>query len=255
MIDTHVHLNDDDLYADLPQILERANANGVGTFVVVSYDTPSSERALKLAAEDPRIHAVVGIHPSNALQWSETSAEQLRQWAAKPGVVGIGEIGLDYYHETASPEIQKKAFREQLSIARSLELPVVIHCRDAYNDTLDILEAEAGNLTVILHCFLGEMQHAERAFARGWYIGVDGPVTYKKSDDLRAIIRAAPQSLLLLETDAPYLSPEPFRGKFPNEPARLPYIAAKIAKTRNETPDQVAEYTTTNARKAFRLQV
>ncbi|MEI6432178.1 MAG: TatD family hydrolase, partial [bacterium] len=145
MIDTHVHLNDDDLYADLPQILERANANGVGTFVVVSYDTPSSERALKLAAEDPRIHAVVGIHPSNALQWNETSAEQLRQWAAKPGVVGIGEIGLDYYHETASPEIQKKAFREQLSIARSLELPVVIHCRDAYNDTLDILEAEAGN--------------------------------------------------------------------------------------------------------------
>jgi TatD DNase family protein len=251
LIDTHVHLNGKDLGADVPGVLERAAAAGVREHVVVGYDLPSSERAVSLAESDPRVWAVVGVHPHDAQHWNDEAANRLRNWAANPRVVAIGEIGLDFYRDLSPRPAQYGAFRAQLALAAEVGLPVVIHCRNAYPETMDLLEAEAGDTPIVLHCFAGDRTHAERAWARGWFLGVGGTVTYKKNDVLREIVAAAPQSSLLLETDAPYLSPEPLRGRFPNEPARVPLVAACVAAVRGETPEQVADYTTANARRAL----
>jgi TatD DNase family protein len=252
LIDTHVHLNNSDLAADLPGVLERAEAAGVGQFIVVGYDLASSERAVRLAASDPRLFAVVGVHPHDAQHWNNDASIQLRQWADNPRVVAIGEIGLDFFRDLSPRPAQVAAFRAQLTLAAEVGLPVVIHCRDAYEETLDILEAGSSpEIPVILHCFLGTIAHAERLWKRNWFMGVDGPVTFKANDDLRAIIRAAPSESLLLETDAPYLSPVPFRGKFPNEPARLLPIAEKVAEVRGESLESLVSLTSKNAARAF----
>lgn len=250
MIETHVHFNHEALAADLPAVLARAADAGITDFIVVGFDEASSERAVALAA-DPRIRAAVGLHPHDALHWNDAFADRLRAWATRPEVVAIGEIGLDFYRDLAPRPAQFDAFHAQLALARDTGLPVIIHCRDAYDETLDQLEDEAGDLTIVLHCFSGARRHAERAWSRGWLLGVDGPVTYKKNDALRAIVRDAPAELLLLETDAPYLSPEPLRGRFPNEPSRLPWIAAAVAAARGETVAAVEAATTANARRTF----
>jgi TatD DNase family protein len=232
-------------------VLSRAEAEGVRRFVVVGFDLRSSERALRLAQSDPHIFAVVGVHPHDAREYDARTEDRLRAMAADPRVVAIGEIGLDFYRDLSPRDAQNFAFVSQLDLAREVGLPVVIHCRDAYPETLDILESEADGLTVVVHCFSGNLAEARRCWARGWYTGIDGPVTYKKNDDLREIVRGAPRDLLLIETDAPYLSPEPLRGKFPNEPARVALVAAKVAEVRGEPVVEVADYTTANALRAF----
>lgn len=246
-IDTHVHLNGKDLGSDVAGVIARAEAEDVREFIVIGYDLKSSARAVDLANSDSRIWAVVGVHPHDAKEWSDETASRLRTWAANPRVVAIGEIGLDFYRDLSPRPLQYEAFRAQLTLAKETGLPVVIHCRDAYPETMDLLEAEAGETTIILHCFAGDRRHAERAWERGWLLGVGGTVTYKKNEALREIVRDAPQQSLVLETDAPYLSPEPLRGRFPNEPARIPLIAACIAATREETTERVAAWTTENA--------
>lgn len=251
MIETHVHLNNDTLERDLPGVLARATTVGVTDFVVVGFDEASSEKAVTLAETDARIWAVVGVHPHDAKHWSEGVAERLRTWAAHPRVLAIGEIGLDFYRDLSPRDLQYEAFRAQLALAREVALPVVIHCRDAYDECLALLETEAADIALIIHCFAGERHHAEICWKRGWFMGVDGPITYKKNDTLREIVKATPAELLLLETDAPYLSPEPFRGKFPNEPARLTHIRDTIAALRDTPPDALTAQTSTNARRAF----
>jgi TatD DNase family protein len=257
MIDTHVHLNSDTLYADWRGVCNRAEAVAVSRFVVIGYDLASSARAIEIAESDERCFAVVGIHPHEAERWSESIATQLRHWAKHHRVVAIGEIGLDFYtgqnneRHLAPRSLQETVFRAQLHIAADTGLPVVIHCREAEEETLAVLEEAAGPTPVLLHCFAGTMAHADRAFARGWYIGVGGTVTYKKNDALRDIVRSAPDDLLLLETDAPYLSPEPLRSRFPNEPQRIPLIAERIATVRDKTVDSVSVSTDANARRIF----
>lgn len=251
MIETHVHFNNETLERDLPGVLQRATEAGVTDFVVVGFDEASSERAVALAESDPRIWAVVGVHPHDAKHWSPRVGERLKHWAAHEKVVAIGEIGLDFYRDLSPRDTQYAAFREQLALARAVQLPVVIHCRDAYDECLELLENEASGVSLIVHCFAGEYRHAEVCWRNGWFLGVDGPVTYKKNDALREIVRDTPEALLLLETDAPYLSPEPFRGKFPNEPARLTHIRDAVAKARGATSEQVTTLTAANARRAF----
>jgi TatD DNase family protein len=251
LIDTHVHLNSRDLANDLAGVLTRAEAAGVQRFVVVGYDLASSERAVRLANEDSRLFATVGIHPHDAKHWGVEAEEALRQWAQNPRIVAIGEIGLDFYRDLSPRPAQYDAFRAQLRLAQEVDLPVVIHCRDAYDETLALLDAEAGETPIELHCFAGNAAHAERAWARGWYLGVGGTITYKKNEELREIVRATPHKLLLLETDAPYLSPEPLRGKFPNEPARVNLVAECVAAVRQESVADVTRNTTENARRFF----
>ncbi|MBC8134785.1 MAG: TatD family hydrolase [Fibrella sp.] len=253
VIDTHVHFNGKDLGSRdvLPGVLERAKFAGVERFIIVGYDLASSERAVTLAESDSRMWATVGIHPHDAANYSPETETRLRELATHPRTVAIGEIGLDFYRDLSPRDAQDTAFRAQIVLARETCLPIVIHCRDAYPETLAILESEAQDIGVILHCFAGDAGDAERAFRHGWYLGIGGTVTYKKNDELRAIVQSAPQNLILLETDAPYLSPEPFRGKFPNEPARVSLVAQRIAEIRSETKDAVITYTTENALRGF----
>jgi TatD DNase family protein len=251
MIDTHVHLNNRDLGRDLDGVIARAEAADVRQFVVVGYDLASSEKAVAQAEADARIFAAVGIHPHDASSYTPEVEERLRAWATNPRVVAIGEIGLDFYRDLSPRPAQYDAFRAQIALARTVSLPIIIHCRDASDETFDLLESEAGDVPVLLHCFAGEHRHAERAWARNWLLGVGGTATYKKNEALREIIRDAPQESLVLETDAPYLTPEPHRGKFPNEPRHIPLVAACIAAVRGETAAEVAAYTDTNARRFF----
>jgi len=251
LVDTHVHLNHDDLYADRASVMARAAASGVGVFVVVGYDLASSERAVALAGEDERIFATVGVHPHDAANWGDAAAGRLRALLAAPRVVAVGEIGLDFYRDLSPREAQRAAFVAQLKIASEAGLPVVIHCRDAYSETLDILEGHDPLLPPILHCFQGTLADAERAWTRGWFLGIGGALTFKNGDALRATVRAAPPECLLLETDAPYLSPAPLRGKYPNEPARLALVAETLAAVRGVSVQEVAALTTANARRAF----
>jgi len=255
LIDTHVHLNHDDLlhHSDggLIGVLERAEAAGVGGFIVIGYDLPSSERAEKLAEDDKRIRSAVGVHPHDAASWSDGTADRLRALLTHERVVAVGEIGLDFYRNLSPVTDQMRAFRAQLEIAEETGRPVVIHCRDAWDETLEVLEDPAPALPVVLHCFGGTRTHAERAWRRGWFLGIGGAVTFKKSDDLRAIIRAAPRDSVLLETDAPYLSPVPLRGRYPNEPARVALVAEAVAELWGVNLAEVAAITTENARRAF----
>ena len=172
-------------------------------------------------------------------------------WAAHPRVVAIGEIGLDFYRNLSPVADQERAFRAQLEIAEAAGLPIVIHCRDAWDETLAILESAPSASPVILHCFGGTMAHAGRAWRRGWFLGIGGALTFKKSEELREIVRAAPQQSVLLETDAPYLSPEPLRGRYPNEPARVAIVAERVARLWETDAADVASITTQNARRAF----
>lgn len=255
MVETHVHFNNPLLEQDLTGVLNRATQAGVTDFIVVGFDAASSAKAVALTEGQPRLWAVVGVHPHEAQHYDSVTEAQLRAWATLPRVVAIGEIGLDFYRDLSPREAQYTAFRAQLALAREVGLPVVIHCREAYDECIPLLEAEAQGMTVVLHCFAGERHHAEVCWERGWYLGVDGPVTYKKNEALRQLVRETPAELLLLETDAPYLSPEPFRGKFPNEPSRLCYIRDTIAQVRGESAEAVDAQTTRNARRAFpRLQ-
>jgi TatD DNase family protein len=256
MIETHVHFNSDSVRYDIPAVIERANSVGVTDFIVVGFDLASSKRAILVAEahQKSNVWAVVGVHPHDAKSWNDSVGAELRELSKSPRVKAIGEIGLDYYRDLSPRDAQKTAFVAQLALARSLDLPIVIHCRDAYDDCLPILESEASGLIVILHCFAGTRANAEVAWKNGWYLGVDGPITYKKNDELRAIIRDTPESLLVLETDAPYLSPEPLRSQFPNEPSRLPLIRAAVAAARGETVEAVERFTVANSKRAFRLE-
>ena len=254
LIDTHVHLNHDDLlqHGDgLAAVLERAGAAGVGGFVVIGYDLASSERAAALAEGDARVWAAVGVHPHDASSWSEEAASRLRGLLRRERVVAVGEIGLDFYRNLSPVAAQERAFRAQLELAEETGRPVVIHCRDAWDETLEMLERPVPVLPVVLHCFGGTMAHARRAWQRGWFLGIGGTVTFKKSDALREIVRAAPRECVLLETDAPYLSPVPFRGRYPNEPARVAEVAGVVADLWGVDAAEVAAITTENARRAF----
>jgi TatD DNase family protein len=251
MIDTHVHLNNRDLARDLNGVLTRAEEAGVRQFVVVGYDLASSAKAVEQAQSDTRIFATVGIHPHDATSYGPEAKERLREWASDPRVVAIGEIGLDFYRDLSPRPAQYDAFRAQIRLAREVGLPIVIHSRDASDEVMDLLEAEAEGVSVLLHCFAMERGHAERAWKQGWLLGVGGTLTYKKNDALREVIRNAPQESIVLETDAPYLTPEPHRGKYPNEPARVPLVAARIASLRGETAAEVETYTDENARRFF----
>jgi TatD DNase family protein len=252
LIDTHVHLDFPE-FADLNGVLARAEQNGVLEMVTIGIDAPSSRQAVALAQGRPGIYATVGIHPHGAKLLSDESLDELHDLGRQPRVVAVGEIGLDYYRDRQPRDIQKRCLRQQLELAVELKLPAVIHVRDAFPDFLGIIEDYARSLTgLVLHCYSGDWQVACRCLDLGGYLSIPGTVTYTKAHIQHEVVRKTPLDRLLVETDAPFLAPVPYRGKV-NEPSYLLHTAEKIAELRGLPLAQVARQTTENARRVFCL--
>jgi TatD DNase family protein len=252
LVDTHVHYNDPRFDRDLDAVRQRALQAGVAAVACVGYDLPSSRRAVMLARQCPEVYAVVGVHPHDAAGMTPRAWEGLRLLAGEAKVVGLGEAGLDFYRDLSPRQVQREVFRRQLQLALELQLPVVIHDRDAHAETLEILKEYPGLAGVVLHCFSGNQRMAGECLELGYYLGFDGPLTYPKNDALAEVARTVPLERILLETDCPYLAPQPWRGRR-NEPAYLPAVAQQLAALRGLTIEEVAAATTANALRFFRI--
>lgn len=252
LFDTHCHLDVDAFDGDRQDVYERAHAAGVTCFVNPGYDIASSQRALAMAATHDDVYAAIGIHPNDISGFDSVMLDTLKSLVKAGRVVAIGEIGLDYYWNRSPKDEQCTAFTAQLTFAAEMDLPVIIHCRDAYDVTLDILQRHQGKMRIVLHTFAGSTSQAERALKMGCYLGIGGPVTFKNAATLRSIVAKMPSNRILIETDAPYLAPHPHRGKR-NEPAYLALTAARIAEVRNIDFEQLACTTHENACTFFGL--
>lgn len=234
MIDTHVHLEDEQYKTDLPAVLARAKAQGVHYFINPGVDMASSGRGVELAAVYPEVFAAVGIHPHEAKHFQREDLDALAQMAAGEKVVAIGEIGLDYHYDFSPREMQKACFEAQLALAVDLSLPVIIHDREAHEDTFSLVKTFAKKgLRGVIHCFSGSVEMMEAYVKLGFFIGLDGPVTFKNAKMPKMVAKAVDKRHLLAETDGPYLTPAPFRGKR-NEPAYISYILKALAEIRGE---------------------
>jgi TatD DNase family protein len=234
---------------DREAVIARAFESGLEAIITVSTDIESNIQAIDLARKHDRVYCTVGIHPHNARSFTEESYTRLKEWAAEEKVVAIGETGLDYHYDYSPRDVQMTVMERHLALALESGLPAVIHSREAKNDTLRIIR-ESGISKGVMHCFSGDMEMAETAMSLGLYISVAGPVTFKKARRLKDIVKNIPDDYLLVETDAPYLTPEPFRGKR-NEPAHVDYVAREIAELRGISPEDIARITTLNARRLF----
>jgi TatD DNase family protein len=252
LIDSHAHLDFSQFKIDREQVIQRALDAGLTAIVNVGTDLASSEKSLALALRHPQIYAAVGIHPHDARTLTPQSLTRLAELAKEDKVVAIGEIGLDFYRDLSPRHLQREAFRRQIRLAIELDLPVVIHDRDAHAEVLDIMrQEEAHRVGGVLHCFSGDLEMARQGLEMGFYIAFGGPITYG-GEKKRAIARHIPLNRILVETDCPFLTPVPFRGKR-NEPAYVRYVVEKIAELRGVSFEKVAQATGENAVRVFGL--
>lgn len=253
IFDTHTHLNDKYYSSDLDGAIARAADQGVDRIICPGYDLPSSRRAVEIARSYDNVWATVGVHPHDAESFDDKALAEVTKLAAEPRVVAIGEIGLDYYRDLSPRPAQISAFKAQIRLAKELDLPVVIHNRDAGADVIRILEEECVPPGFgVMHCFSEDVDYAMQVVDLGLYVGIAGPVTYTKNDYLREVAEKVPIEKILVETDAPYLTPEPFRGRRRNEPALVRLVAEKVAELRNLSLETFAQDTTANALRLFR---
>jgi TatD DNase family protein len=254
LFDTHVHLNAEQFNDDLQEVIDRAMAEGVTNMVVVGFDQITIEKAIKLAEQYEFIYASVGWHPVDAIDMTEDHLEWLRELAGHPKVVALGEMGLDYYWDKSPKEIQKEVFRKQIRLAKEVQLPIIIHNRDATADIVDILkEEQAGEVGGIMHCYSGSVETALECIEMNFYISLGGPVTFKNAKKPKEVAESIPMERLLIETDCPYLTPHPYRGKR-NEPAYVKLVAEEIAGLKGVSLEDVAEATAKNAKKIFGIK-
>lgn len=248
---THTHLNSDELYSKRDVFIKHALDNNVEYIVVAGYDLASSKRAVEIAHEYPFIYATVGISPNDCLETTDADLNEIEALLQDPCVVALGEIGLDYYWDDVPRDKQKDVFLKQIDIAKKHDKPIVIHARDAYEDTYNILKQSAHR--GIMHCYSGSAQMAKRFIEIGFLISLAGPVTFKNAKVPKDVAATIGIDHLLIETDCPYLTPHPFRGKL-NEPANVVYIAQEIAKLKNMEIEDVARITTFNAKEMFGIK-
>lgn len=251
-IDSHAHLDDKRFDEDRDLVIKSLKENGIDIAVNIGADLQSSINSVELSKKYENIYASVGIHPHSADEADEKALEKIKELADNEKVVAIGEIGLDYYYDNSPREKQRECFKEHLKLAKELNLPVVIHSRDAAQETFDIIqEAQDGTLRGVMHCYSGSVEMAEEYINKlGFYISIGGPVTFKNARVVKDVAQSVPLDKLLIETDCPYLTPEPYRGKR-NEPMYVKYTAAEIAKLRGITVEELAEATSRNARELF----
>jgi TatD DNase family protein len=259
LIDTHCHLNFNSYDEDRDAVLARATEAGVTRVIIPATDLATSREAIALAAQYDGVFAAVGIHPNSTADFNASDLESVEEISRAPKVVAIGEIGLDYYRDKSPKEVQHRAFEAQLALASRLEVPVIIHNREASQDIMTTLEGWARDLPAslherpgVLHSFSAPQSIAERALACGFYLGFTGPITFKDADDLRSIAAQTPLDRLLVETDGPFLTPMPHRGKR-NEPAYVRLIAERLASVKQVSFEALAQATTENAIRLFCL--
>ena len=251
MIDTHCHLTNERLGAQLEGVLARAAGAGVRRMITISTSVGDAADCITVCAGRDQLRCTVGVHPNNVGEEDLAAVPQLRGLQANPAVVAIGEIGLDYHYGRELRDRQYQFFEMQLQIAVDFNRPVVIHCREAVEDTLAVLKSFPTVLCVF-HCFTGTAEEARRILDAGFLLGFTGPITYKKSDELRDVVRLTPLDRVLVETDAPYLSPDPMRKQKVNEPALVIHVAAAMAGLKNLSLEEIDRITTENASRFFR---
>ena len=252
LVDSHAHLDFPQFDADRETVIERAREAGLVAILNVGVDLASSRAAVALAEQHDFIYAAVGVHPHDAKTVTPAVLDRLRELARHPKVVAIGEIGLDYYRDLSPRPVQRRAFAQQLALAAELGLPVVVHSREAHGDVLDALRDWQGSGGV-LHSYSAGPKRLEEVIALGFYIGLSGPITFPKARRLRAVAAAVPLDRLLVETDCPYLTPVPYRGRR-NEPAYVRYVAEAVAHARGATIEAVAQATAENVQRLFGLR-
>mgnify|MGYP002767878848 FL=1 len=252
LFDTHAHYDDEAFDADRDAVLTALPGQGVGLVLNPGCDVESSRKAVAYTAAYPHVYAAVGIHPENCGGCTAGDLAALRQLAQQPKTAAIGEIGLDYYWAENPPrDLQQQVLRDQLALARELALPVIIHDREAHADTLSIIREFPG-ITGVFHCFSGSPEMAQELLKLGWYLGFDGPVTYKNARRAPEVAAVTPLDRMLIETDSPYMAPVPYRGKR-NDSGYVHLIAEKLAEWKGVTPEEMARVTTENGKRLFRI--
>jgi TatD DNase family protein len=254
IFETHAHYDDGAFDGDRTELFDSFQWNEIGYVVNVSYDIQSSETTLEMTKQYPFLYGAVGVHPNDVDKMTSADMVLLRQMALENKIVAIGEIGLDYYYPEPDHEIQKSWFVKQIDLARELKMPMIIHSRDAAKDTIDIMqEMYASEIGGVVHCFSYSKEVARDVLDMGFYIGIGGVVTFNNAKELKEAVEYIPLDRILLETDSPYLTPEPNRGKR-NSSLNLPYIAKAIADIKGVTYEEVVEATEQNAKTMYRIQ-
>ena len=251
LFDTHAHLNDESFNQDREELIAGLPERGIGFVMNVGCSVESSKDCIALAEKYPFLYASVGSHPDSADEICDEVLQQYLQMSRHPKVKAIGEIGLDYYYENFHRETQIRAFEAQMELARQAELPVIVHERDAHGDGMDVVR-KFPDVTGVFHCYSGEKEMAKQLVEKGWYIGFTGVLTFKNARKAVETAATLPLERIVLETDCPYMSPEPFRGKR-NDPGRLCYMAQKLAEIRNLPVEEIIRITTENAKRLYRI--
>ena len=249
LIDTHTHIN----YLEkitVEESIKNAMENRVEKLIVPAASPRDIDDVYELTQKYENVYGILGVHPEDAKNWSDVFLDKIREYSVNPKIVGIGEIGLDYYWDKKHIEEQKNIFIKQVKLANELNLPISVHDRDAHKDTFDILKEYNKTSKVVLHCFSGSVEFSKECLKEGWYIALGGVVTFNSAHKMKEVAKSVPLDRLLLETDAPYLTPVPFRGK-ENQPAYVKYVAEEIAKLRAIPFEEIAESSTKNAKTVF----
>lgn len=252
IFDTHAHYDSGAFNADRYELLEAVHAAGVGLIVNPGCDARSSRIAVELAERFPFVYAAVGIHPEDLDQYDLDAYAQVCELARHPRCVAIGEIGLDYYWDSTHKQEQKALFRRQIELALELDKPVIVHDREAHQDCLELV-CEYPGLRGVFHCYSGSAEMAKELLRRGWYLGFDGPITYKNARKALEVLEICPRERILIETDSPYMSPVPLRGKR-NDSRNLRYVIEKLAELLDMSPEEAEALTMENGKRLFRIE-
>ncbi len=251
--DSHCHVDEEAFDEDREEVLSRMKANGVTRCAVIGSDMETSRRAAAFAAAHSGVVAAGGFHPHEASRFRESNLDELREMYQKGRIRAIGEIGLDFYYDHSPRDVQREVCIRQMELAWELKAPVAYHIRDAHQEMLEIMKGMKARLTGgIIHCFSGSAEIAKEYLKLGYYISFAGPLTFKKAPRLQEAVKLVPKDRLLIETDSPYMAPEPVRGRR-NEPANVRYVGLKMAELRGENPEEVAAFTTENAMQVYRI--
>lgn len=247
LIDTHAHI---DMLENLDDALKNAFANNVKKIIVPCAYPKDIETIYNIAEKYDNIYGLLGVHPTEVKDWDNSIIDKIKEFAKSPKIVGIGEIGLDYYWDKSFNALQQEIFIKQINLANELNLPICVHDREAHKDTFEILKEHNKNSDVIMHCFSGSVEFARECIKEGWYLALGGVVTFKNAIKMKEAAQNIQLDKLMLETDSPYLTPVPFRGK-ENQPAYVKYVAEEIAKLRDTTYEEIAQVTSQNAERVF----